>query len=803
MFSSYIKSLIRNFKTRKGFYILNISGLAIGLATSLLILLFVIDETSYDKFHKDHERTYRIVKDFVNDDGSRLPDATTPPALTIAMQKDIPEIARTTRVFPNWGRRFMIRYGEKKFIEERLWRVDSSFFDVFTFPFIAGDQKTAFKEVNSIVITNSMAQKYFGKENPVGKVLKLDDLGDLMVTGIVNDVPANSHMHFDFLISVKKFNGSINTNWGFYNFYTYVTLKPNTNIAQVVPKIQAVYKKNVATGKNIFYAQALDDIHLTSNLKWELEPNSDKLYIRIFSIIGLFVIIIACINYINLTTAKSSLRAKEIGIRKVVGAVRSSLLVQFLCESLLTVLVAFLAGLVITQLLLPVIGRLTHKDLSLLTLLTPKWISVILACVVLLGLIAGIYPAVYLSSFIPVKVLKGYFASEKSGFSLRKALVVLQFTISVVLIIGTVIIMQQVNYIKNAKLGLNKDQVLIIGNANYLQRQYLSPIQNELVKIEGVKTAASADGVVGGQNWTTMMNAKGSQTQQLINMLNVGYDYLKTLGITIKQGRDFSAAYPADSSSNGIPGITERMSGSVILNEKAVKDLGIKEPVIGSLVSLGTNNDTTYYATVVGITNDFHFASFKNEIKPFAFFMNPNRYNNISVKFNSGDMKRTLAAVEQTWAKFAPDKPFQYSFLDDTFGKLYESEERFNKAFLYVTILAIMIACLGLFGLTAFMIERRTKEIGIRKIIGASVSGIIILLSKDFIKLVFISVIIACPLAWYFMDQWLHDFVYRININIWVFLISGILSVLIALITISFQSVKAALVNPVKSLRTE
>ncbi|MES2328934.1 MAG: ABC transporter permease [Bacteroidota bacterium] len=803
MLRFYIKSAVRSFKKKKGFYILNISGLAIGLAASLLILLFVIDEMSYDKFHKDHERVYRIVKDFVNDDGSRLPDATTPPALSIAIQKDIPEIAKTTRVFPNWGNKFMIRYGEKNFIEERLWRVDSSFFDVFTFPFIAGDQKKAFNEVNSIVITQSMSKKYFGNENAIGKVLKLDRLGDLMVTGIVNDVPANSHFHFDFLIPVKKFNGNINSNWGFYNFYTYVTLKPKTRIAQVVPKIQATYQKNVSAGKNIFYAQALDDIHLTSNLKWEIEPNSDKMYIRIFSLIGLFVIIIACINYINLTTAKSSLRAKEIGIRKVAGAVRLSLIKQFLSESLLIVLFAFVVGIFIAQLLMPVVDQLTNKALSLTTFLTVKWISIILGSVLLLGLTAGIYPAIYLSSFKPVHVLKGNTVSETKVFSLRKALVVLQFTISVVLIIGTVIIIQQVNFIKNAKLGLNKEQVLIIGNANYLQRQDLAPIQNELLKIDGVKSAAVADGVVGGLNWTTSMNVKGSQTQQLVNLLNVGYDYLKTLGITIKQGRDFSASYPADSSSNGIPGTTERMSGSIILNEKAVKDLGIKEPVVGSLVSIGTNNDTTYYVTVVGVTNDFHFASFKNEIKPFAFFVDHTRYSNITIKLSSGDLKRTIAGVEKTWAKFSPDKPFQYSFLDDTFGKLYASEERFNKVFLYVTILAIFIACLGLFGLTAFMIERRTKEIGIRKIIGASVSGIIVLLSKDFIKLVLISFIIACPIAWYFMDQWLHDFVYRININAWVFVISGIVSVLIAMITISFQSIRAARVNPVESLRTE
>jgi len=803
MFSSYIKSLIRNFKTRKGFYILNISGLAIGLAASLLILLFVIDELSYDKYHVNHASVYRIVKDFVNDDGSRLPDATTPPALAVAMQKDIPEVEHITRVFPGWGNKFLIQYGDRKFLEEKLFRIDSSFFDVFTFPFIKGDQQTAFKEINSIVITQSTALKYFGKEEPVGKVLKLDRLGNMMVTGVVNDVPANSHFHFDFLISTKKFGGNISMNWGFYNFYTYVKLKPNTQIASVVPKIQAVYKKNVTAGENIFYAQALDDIHLTSSLKWELEPNSDKSYIRIFTIIGLFVIMIACINYINLTTAKASLRAKEIGVRKVAGALRSSLIKQFLSESLFVVFISFTCGLFLAQLLLPAINQLTHKELSLLTFLTPQWILLITGSILFIGLAAGIYPALYLSSFKPVIVLKGQLAAGTGIFSLRKALVVLQFTISVVLIIGTVIIIQQVDYIKNAKLGLNKDQVLIIGNVNSMSRSNLSAMQNELLKIDGIKKTAAADGIVGGQNWTNTMRLKGSQNGQLMNFLSVGYDYLKVLDIKIKAGRNFSPDFPADSLSDGIPGTTERIGGGVIINEKAVKDLGITGPAIGKQIAWAEDKDTVVYVTVVGVVNDFHFASFKNEIKPFIFTVNPNRYNNINVKLESANIPKTLAAVEQVWKKFSPEQPFQSSFLDETFGKLYASEERFNKVFLCITLLAIFIACLGLFGLTAFMIEKRTKEIGIRKIIGASVSGIIFLLSKDFLKLVGIAFIIACPVAWYFMDQWLRDFVYRIHINWLVFFVSGIVSVIIALVTISFQAVRAALVNPVKSLRTE
>ncbi len=792
----------RNLLRNKVYSFINIAGLGLGLACAMLIILFVADESSYDRFHKDAGNIYRVVKDFVNDDGSRLPDATTPPALAPAMQSEIPEVAKVTRIFPGWGNKFLISYGDKKFIEERLFRVDSSFFEVFNFPFLEGDVKKAFADPNFILVTESTAKKYFGDADPMQKLLHTD-FGELPVKGVLKDPPPNSHFHFDFLVSIRKFRDNIDARWGWYNFYTYVKFKPNVSIAAITPKIQALYKKNNAQGSNIFYTQALTNIHLDSNLKWEIEPNSDRMYVYVFSIVAIFIIVIACINYINLATAKSSLRAKEIGIRKVAGAFRLTLIRQFLIESILTVFFAFVLAIIIAALLLPLVNQLTQKALSMDSFLNPRWSLILLAAALLIGLIAGIYPAIYLSSFRPVEVLKSFSVSEKGMFNLRKVLVVFQFTISAALITGTLIIIQQIHFIQDRKLGLNKDQVMIISNAGNLSRTNREALRSELASLPGVARASTSNGVVGGQNWTTYMRSKGSQNGQLVNFLNVSYDYLQVLGIELKEGRYFSPEFPADSLSDGIEGTKERISGSVILNEKAVKDLGITEPAVGKLVSRGDNNDTVWYVRIVGVTKDFHFASLKNEIKPFGFMIDAGWQDNYTVKVNPGGLKKTIREMETKWNKYSPERPFQYSFLDETFAGQYKSEERFNKVFLYITSLAIFIACMGLFGLTAYMVEKRTKEIGIRKVIGASVSNILTLLSWDFVKLILISVLIAIPISWWAMNHWLEGFVYRVNISAWIFLVAAIFALLIGFITISFQAIRAAMANPVRSLRTE
>jgi putative ABC transport system permease protein len=458
------------------------------------------------------------------------------------MQKDIPEVAITTRVFPGWGANFLIKYGDKKINEDKLYRVDSSFFDVFTFPFVHGNAKDAFKEVQSIVLTESSAKRYFGNDNPVGKTLQIDRLGNLMVTGVIKDVPHASHFHFDFLISTRKFGGNIDADWGFYNFYTYAKLKPNSDITAFTKKVQDVYKRNTTDGANIFYVQPLTDIHLTSNLKWELEPNSDKLYVYVFTIIGIFILLIAGINYVNLATAKASVRAKEIGVRKVTGALRSSLIGQFLVESVITCLLAALLAVIFAQLLLPVANALTLKQLTVIG--NPGVLAYMLIGVLLLGIVAGFFPAIYLSSFKPITVLKGLKISEKGTLSLRKTLVVVQFTISTVLIIGVLIISQQMHYLQSAKLGLNKEQVIVVKNAGAMSAADRNAFQNTVLQVQEVKKIATSDGVVGGQNWTNSMSVKGSQNSQLVNFLNVSYDFPDVLGIEMKEGRSFSRQFP-------------------------------------------------------------------------------------------------------------------------------------------------------------------------------------------------------------------------------------------------------------------
>ena len=802
MIRNYFKMAWRSLLKQKGFSFINIFGLATGMACSLLIFLFVKDETSYDRFHRDASQIYRVVKDFVNDDGSRLPDATTPPALAPAMQKDIPEVAITTRVFPGWGANFLIKYGDKKISEDKLYRVDSSFFDVFTFPFVHGNAKDAFKEVQSIVLTESSAKRYFGNDNPVGKTLQIDRLGNLMVTGVIKDVPHASHFHFDFLISTRKFGGNIDADWGFYNFYTYAKLKPNSDITAFTKKVQDVYKRNTTDGANIFYVQPLTGIHLTSNLKWELEPNSDKLYVYVFTIIGIFILLIAGINYVNLATAKASVRAKEIGVRKVTGALRSSLIAQFLVESVITCLLAAVLAVIFAQLLLPVANALTLKHLTVIG--NPGVLGYMLVGVLLLGMIAGFFPAIYLSSFKPIAVLKGLKMSEKGTLSLRKTLVVVQFTISIVLIIGALIISQQMRYLQSAKLGLNKEQVIVVKNADAMTAAERNAFQNTMLLVQEVKKVATSDGVVGGQNWTNSLSVKGSQNSQLVNFLNVSYDFPDVLGIEMKEGRSFSSQFPADTLRNGIPGgPLEQTIGSIILNETAVKDLGVTAPAVGKQILWNSDADTMYYVTIVGVAKDFHFASLRNEIKPFAFVNNSKRAANFTIKLSTDNVQSSLAQIENTWKKFLAERDFEYYFLDETYAKLYQSEERFQKVFISLVILGIIIACLGLLGLATFSAQQRVKEIGVRKVLGASVPHVVALLSKDFLELVLIALVLAIPVAWWLMNDWLKDFAYRINIEWWIFLVAAIIAIIIAFVTVSTQAIKAAISNPVKSLRTE
>jgi putative ABC transport system permease protein len=793
MIRNYLKIAIRTFLREKVFSFINITGLAIGIATCVIIALYVQHEMEYDRHNKDADRIFRVVKDFVNDDGTFLPDATTPPAIGPALQAEVPEIDAMTRLFPTWGRQYYIRYGEsKRFVEESVYRVDSSFFDVFTVQFISGDPKEVFKDRKSVVVTKSTAKKYFGSDDPMGKILQLDNMGDYQVTGVIEDLPSTSHFTFNFLISTRTLGGgNIDLNWGWYNYYTYIKLKPGTSIASVEPKIIDVFKKHQPQNTNRFYTQALTEIHLNSNLKWELQPNGDKAYVYVMICVALFVVVIASVNYVNLATARSASRAKEIGVRKVSGAYRNSLVAQFLSESVVTSVAAFLLASLMVKLILPFFNNITGASLVWSFNSSPEIMLYAFGAAVVLGVLAGLYPAFYLSSFKPILILKGSRGRDRGKVTLRKALVVLQFTISIILIVGILVISRQIDFVQSAKLGLDKDEVMVVKDVGYLSRTERSSLKNSMHEIAGVRYVAGCDGIPGGQNWTNSVRMKGSENELLLNFLNVDTDFLDALSIPVKEGRGFTPEFPGDT-----------LDG-IILNEAAVKSLGIKHTAVGQQLVWGEDADTVYYATIVGIVPDFHFTSMRSEIKPFAFVIDHNRMWQFAVKLETNAVSETVQKLEKTWNTMVPERPFQYYFLDSVYDRLYHAERNFKTMFLYVTSLALFIACMGLFGLSAFITEQRTKEVAIRKVIGSSVMQILVLLSTQFVKLVVVAFLVAAPLAWLAVDKWLQGFAYRIDVGWSVFVIAGISSVLIALVTVSVQTLKTATANPVRSLRSE
>jgi putative ABC transport system permease protein len=794
MLKNYFQVALRNLLRNKSASLIKVISLSVGMICFAIISLFVYHELSYDRFHDHPEQVYRVVKDFVNDDGSRVPDATTPPALSPAIQKDLPEVAYTARVFPNWGRKYLISWKENQSYEEKVVRIDSSFFDIFSFQFVKGDKATAIsKWENFIVITESTAKRYFGDADPIGMPLKLDigqEGTDFFVSGVLKDVPETSHFTFDFLIPIRSVRyAQLDTDWDWYNFYTYVRLKPYTDPALFQSKLQQLFKKSDPESLNEYYAQLLTDIHLKSNLKWELSTNGDYSYIRILATIAIFVVILAAINYINLVTAQSARRAKEVGIRKVSGAVKSTLINQFLMESVMLSTLATFISIAAVETLLPLFSNLFGSTLSFFEAQNTKVLWLVTGVGISTGLIAGLYPAFYLSSFQPVKVLKGSLSGFAGDAFLRKGLVTFQFVISTVLIIGTFVISSQIDFVRNKKLGFGKDNVMVIHNTANLQNR--DALLTEIRKATGVEQAGGADGTLGGQNWTTSVESVDGENELLLNFLSTDYDFLKVMRVEFLEGRNFSRETAADSS-------------AIVLNETAVRQLGLKEPYSGQRISYGEdNNGVVQYGNVIGVIRDFHFTSFHEPIKPFGFFLIQNRINKFFITTDGSDLTQSIAEVQKIWTTLVPNRPFEFTFQDEQVAKLYASEVKFQTLFSNFTFVAIVIACLGLFGLSAYTAQQRTKEIGIRKTLGASVLGVTQLLSKEFLKLSLISVLISIPIAWYAMHQWLQNFAYHVELNAWMFVISAVVAVAIALATVSIQSIKAALANPVDSLRSE
>lgn len=800
MFLNYLKVAFRTLWKNKKLSLINIAGLAVAIACTLHIFMFVQDELEYDRHHAEAHMIYRVVKDFINDDGSRIPDATTPGPLAAAMQQEIPEVRAITRVFPPWGASVVVEHHDNRTQESQIWRVDSSFFQVFTVPFLKGNALTALSDINSVILTETTAFRHFGKEDPVGKTLKIG--GDaVIVTAVIADVPQQAHFHYDFLLPFQTLGPNVDQEWGSYNYYTYVKVREGTDIPAFETKIQQVHDKNVEKSYSDFYTQQLTEIHLNSQLKWELEPNGNQLYVYVLTIIAIFILVIAAINYVNLSTARSSLRAKETGVRKVSGAQRNSLILQFLLESLITCLIAAAVALAISSAMIPIVQELTQKQIAFTE--RPQVILYLFGTTLLIGVLAGIFPALYLSSFQPVAVLKGVKQGDRGVLNLRKTLVVLQFTISIALIMGAIVIARQMDYIQSKNLGFDKERIVVVRNAGGISGSAREAMLNSIKSIPGVQQVASSSTVLGQAFGTTRLHSRGAEQEIQLNFSSVGYEYLDVIGVELKEGRGFSRDFPTDSVNNGIPGgdLDQRLGG-IVINEQAVQEFNLGEPAVGKHLIWAADGDTTYYLEVIGVTNNFHFTSLRNHIKPYGFVLNPAQQNNFTIKL-TGDIRPALSSLQLLWQERFPDRDFDYLFLDESIRKLYASEARFQKVFITLVVLGIIIACLGLFALATFSAEQRIKEIGIRKVLGASVAQVVTLLSADFLKLVLIALVFAVPLSIYGMQLWLEGFAYRVSIEWWMFALAGLIALVIALLTISYQAIKAAYADPASSLRSQ
>ncbi|ULQ57885.1 ABC transporter permease [Flavihumibacter rivuli] len=811
MIKNFLKIAWRNLKKNKVYSLINIVGLAIGLVCFLLIALYVVNELSYDRYNEKADRIYRIHSD-IRFGGSDMRLAVTADPMGESLKKDYPQVEEYVRFYNSNGSKHL-KKGTTYINETSVVHADSTLFNVFSLPSIAGDTKTALNEPNTVVITRTAAEKYFGSTDVIGKTIESDENGSTLykVTAVIEDLPNTSHFQFDFFFSMDNVDYTFG-NFLSHNFHTYLLLKPGVDPSTIEKKFPQYLEKYVLpqasafmnlksmkefeqSGNKLNYSlMPLTRIHLYSDRHPELGINGNIQYVYIFGAVALFILIIACINFMNLTTARSANRAKEVGIRKVMGSEKKALIGQFLAESILTALLAFLLAILLTTLLLPAFNNLASKDIQINELLNWKWMAFLFSLPILVGIMAGSYPAFFLSSFKPIAVLKGRWSNSGSKSYLRSTLVVIQFATSIILMIGTVVVFQQLHYIRNKKLGFNKEQLLVI-NGTYALGEGLKGFKDELQAIPGVHKATISNYLPVG---STARNSNAFSTEAVMKQDNafnmqswlVDEDYIETMGMSMARGRNFSKQFGNDSL-------------SIIINESTAKMLGYEDPIGKKIYASISNRDASVQGyTIIGIVKNFHFESLHQEIGPLALVIGKSDYS-IVVRTDSKNIPQLLSTIESKWKTRVPSMPFEYQFMDESFDNMYRAEARVSKIALVFASLAIFIACMGLFGLATYMAEQRTKEIGVRKVLGASVQNIVGLLSRDFLKLVLVATVIAFPVGYLLMHRWLEDFAYRINIGWWIFLAVGILAVLIAIVTVSFQAIRAALLNPVKSLRTE
>jgi putative ABC transport system permease protein len=807
MFKNYFKIAFRNLWRNKGFSLINILGLAIGIATCLIIMLFVNNELGYDRFNKKADRMVRVFFQG-NVQGEKMKEATVMSPVAQTFKADFPEVEAATRI-RDYGTPKLI-YGDKSFREDGFAFVDSNFFQVFTIPLITGDVKTALTEPNTVVITSALAQKYFGKEDPIGKVISFKDGKNTpcKITGVIDKVPLNSHFHFELFASLASLPESREDNWMSSNFYTYLVLRDGYDYKKLEAKLPGVVEKYIGpqmsggTGMSLqefrkqgndisFYLQPLTDIHLYSDFSNDLSPSGDVKNVYIFGAIALFMLLIACINFMNLSTAGASKRSREVGIRKVLGSMKWELVRQFLLESVLITAIALVLAIVLMYLAFPMFNGLAGQNLALSFSEHPLLIPGLLLFIVLTGILAGSYPAFYLSSFKPVAVLKGKFVSGKRTIGLRSGLVVFQFFISIILIVSTTVVYNQLSYMRNKDLGYNKDQVMIVSNTWMLgsnQEAFRQQLLNDprIASISGSRYLPA-----GTSDNNNFFVSPGPASNQMTKTLRYEVDekYIPTLGIQLLEGRNFSKEFGMD-------------SNSVILNEAAAKAMGWKQSAIDQIISRTSKRGEKESYRVIAVVKDFHFRPFHERISPLVMVLAPDP-GNLILKLKTKDIAGLTGDLKKRWVAYGAEDALNYSFLDERFANSYKSEQKTGMILGIFAGLTIFVACLGLFGLAKFTAEQRTKEIGIRKVLGASVPQVSAMLSKEFIRLVLIACVVAFPLAWWAMNKWLQDFAYRINIGWWVFAIAAMAALLIALLTVSFQAIKAAIANPVKSLRTE
>ncbi|MEP6748281.1 MAG: ABC transporter permease [Bacteroidota bacterium] len=812
MFNNYLKIGLRNLTSRKGYALLNILGLSIGVTCCLLIFQYVSYERSYDTFNHKAANIVRLRLDDYQQGNLAWKSATSYPAIGPTLKKEFPEVENFCRLH---DAELLLANEEKnvKFNEKKGYYADPSAINMLDINMTSGDPRHVLDAPDKMIVSASFAKKYFGNDNPVGKrlVSKDREFSQLYeITGVFKDYPSNSHLTIDYLASyatmgkISRLQGdttnSTETNWGWYDFYTYLQLKPGTNLKQFEAKLPAfcdAHMNNAEWNKtnNVKSALAvlpMTDIHLYSNYNQEAEVNGDGQSVSFLFLIGILIILIAWINYINLATARSIERAREVGVRKVLGALRTDLIKQFLTESLLlnsfALIIAFIAAFLLTPAFNHFIGREIKTGFVLPLTYWIGFLSLFFGG----SFLAGIYPAFVLSGYQPVKVLKGIFKNSNSGTLLRKGLIIVQFVTSVVLVAGTMIVYQQISYMRNQKLGTDISQTLVIEGAasirDSLYNNLLQPFKNELLQQPGIKNITASSSVMGNEiYWTQGIRRLQANSKNVtLYHIAIDYDFIPSFGIAMKAGRNFSKEFLTDNK-------------AVLLNEEAAKLLGFTnaETAIDQKIVRG---DTL---RIAGIVADFHNEGLQKKVQPIIFLLRPGIREYYSIKLGKDNIRQKIATIEKVWNNYFPADPFNYFFLDESFNRQYKSDELFGSIFSLFSILAILIACFGLAGLSSYNVLQRRKEIGIRKVMGASVQQLLLLLSKDFVLLVIVAFLVAVPVTWLLMNHWLNDFAYRITISWWVFLVAGLLSVLIAVATISFQSIKAALMNPVKSLRSE